>query len=158
MRKCIIDRQADEAPVPASGWLDLERLARVELTCEAPGHPIESALTPGTGTGWRADHPGAQTIRLLFDEPLRLGRIHLLFREEGRARTQEFALRWSADGGRTYRDILRQQYTFSPAGTTSEAEDYTVNLDGVTALQLTIVPDIGGGDAQASLAQLRVAA
>jgi hypothetical protein len=65
-------------------------------------------------------------------------------------------LRWSKDGGRSYREILRQQYTFSPPGATREVEDYTVNLDGVTALELTIVPDISGGDARASLISLRL--
>ena len=38
-----------------------------------------------------------------------------------------------------------------------EVEDYDVDLDGVTALELRIVPDISGGSTRASLAQLRVA-
>jgi hypothetical protein len=52
---------------------------------------------------------------------------------------------------------LRQQYNFSPPGATCEREDYDVNLNGVTALELRIVPDISHGSARASLAQLRVA-
>jgi hypothetical protein len=36
-------------------------------------------------------------------------------------------------------------------------EDYNVDLVGVTVLELRIVPDISGGSARASLAQLRVA-
>jgi len=40
---------------------------------------------------------------------------------------------------------------------TREFEDYTVNLAGVTALELRIIPDINGGDARASVAQLRIA-
>ena len=66
-------------------------------------------------------------------------------------------LRWSPDGGQSYREIVRQQYNFSPPGVTREFEDYTVDLAGVTALELRIVPDIGGGDARASVAQLRIA-
>jgi hypothetical protein len=157
MRKRIIEQPRHAASVPEGAWLDLEQFAQVEITSEQAGHLIEFALVPGTGPGWRAAHPGEQTIRLLFDKPLRLGKIHLLFQEDERARTQEFVLRWSADGGRTYREILRQQFTFSPLDTAREEEDYGVNLDGVTALELAIVPDISGGDARASLAQLRIA-
>jgi len=40
---------------------------------------------------------------------------------------------------------------------TREFEDYAVDLAGVRALELRIVPDISGGDARASLAQLRLA-
>ncbi len=151
MRKEIIKRSAKEPVSTDRAWLDLERLARVEITSEQTGHPIESALTTGSGPGWIASEDGKQTIRLLFDEPHALRHIHLVFEEGKRERTQEFVLRWSKDGGRSYREILRQQYTFSPPGATREAEDYTVNLDGVTALELTIVPDIGKGDARASL-------
>jgi hypothetical protein len=84
-------------------------------------------------------------------------RIHLVFHEDERERTQEFVLRWSPDGGQSYREILRQQYNFSPPGAIREVEDYEVNLDGVTVLEMTIVPDISGGSARASLAALRVA-
>jgi hypothetical protein len=63
----------------------------------------------------------------------------------------------STDGGQSYREILRQQYNFSPPGMMREFEDYAVDLAGVTALELKIVPDISGGDARASLAQLRIA-
>jgi hypothetical protein len=52
--------------------------------------------------------------------------------------------------------MLRQQYTFSPPGASREVEAYIVNLDGVTALELTIVPDISGGDARTSLISLRL--
>jgi F5/8 type C domain len=140
-------------------WLDLARLAVVEVTSEDPGHPVESALVPGAGTGWRAGGPGEQTLRLLFDEPARVRRVRLVFREDEARRTQEFVLRWSADGGRSYREVVRQQYTFSPPGTAQEVEEYRVDLDGVTALELRVVPEIGGGGgARASLERMQVAA
>jgi len=157
MRKRIINQSSKELSPPDQGWLDLERLARVEITSEDAGHPIESALTTGAGPGWRASQPGEQTIRLLFDEPQRLRRIRLVFEEDAQDRTHEFVLRWSADGGQSYREILRQQYTFSRQDTTREVEDYVVNLDGVTVLELRIVPNIRGGAAPASLTQLRLA-
>ena len=157
MRKRIIGPGPGEVAAAEPGWLDLERLAQVEITSEAVDYPIESALIPGTGSGWRAAQPGEQTIRLLFDEPQRLKRIHLVFQENEQERTQEFVLRWSSDGGQSYREIVRQQYNFSPPEAAAEVEDYDVDLDGVTGLELKIVPDISGGSARASLAQLRVA-
>jgi hypothetical protein len=138
-------------------WLDLESTARVEISSEEEGHPVEAALVRGDCSGWRAAGPGEQALRLLFDEPRRLRRISLLFLEEERARTQEFVLRWSPDGGQTFREVVRQQYNFSPAGATREAEDYVVALDGVTALELVITPDVSGGPARASLEWLRLA-
>ena len=157
MRKRII---GPEPATPASaedGWLDVVRLARVEVTSEDAAHPTEAALVGGSGSGWRAAGPGEQVVRLLFDDPVRLRRIRAAFREAKAERTQEFVLRWSADGGATYRDVVRQQYTFSPPGTVAEVEGYRVELDGVTVVELRIVPDIRGGEARASLAELRLA-
>ena len=157
MRKRIINHGPGEVAAAEPGWIDLEHLTQVEITSEDVDHPIESALIPGTSSGWRAAQPGEQTIRLRFDEPLRLKRIHLVFQEDEHERTQEFILRWSPDGGQSYQEILRQQYNFSPPEAAREVEDYDVDLDGVTALELRIVPNISGGSARASLAQLRVA-
>ena len=83
--------------------------------------------------------------------------MRLVFQEDDHERTQQFVLRWSSDGGQSYREIVRQQYNFSPPGAASECEDYTVDLDGLTTLELNIIPDISGGTACASLAQLRLA-
>ena len=157
MRKRIINQNPQNVSPVDQSWLDLQRLAQVELTSEEAAHPIEEALIPSVGSGWRAAQAGAQTIRLLFDESQRVRRIQLLFHEDQQARTQEFVLRWSPDAGQSYREIVRQQYNFSPPGMTREFEDYTVDLVGVTALELRIVPDISGGDARASVAQLRIA-
>jgi hypothetical protein len=155
MRKRLIG--ADGGGKDDGEWLDLAQVAQVELTSEDPDHPIEAALRGAPGHGWRAATPGPQAIRLIFDQPQRLRRIHLTFQEEATPRTQEFSLRWSPDGGQSYRDVQRQQYTFSPPGTTRQVEDYKVDLAGVTLLVLQIVPDIGGGRAHASLAALRLA-
>jgi hypothetical protein len=157
MRKRIINQSSKEPSSPDQDWLDLELLAQVEITSEDAGHPVESALTADGGTGWQAGEPGEQTMRLLFDEPQALKRMQLVFEEEKRERTHEFVLRWSADGGRSYREILRQQYTFSPPGAIREVEDCVVNLQGLTVLELKIVPDISRGDARASLILLRLA-
>ena len=157
MHKRIINHDPRNVSPVDHSWLDLQRLAQVELTSEDAAYPIEAALIPSAGPGWRAAQAGEQTIRLLFGEVRRIRHIQLLFHEDRQARTQEFVLRWSPDGGQSYREILRQQYTFSPPGMTRECEDYAVDLAGVTALELRIVPDISRGDARASLVQLRIA-
>ena len=156
MRKRITKQDNGTVSVANQQWLNVEYLAQVEVSSEDEAHPIESALTPSAGLGWRAGQPGQQTVRLLFDEPQRVRHIRVGFQEDEHQRTQEFVLRWSADGGQSYREIVRQQYNFSPPGTTSESEDYDVQLDQMTALELTIVPDISGAPVCASLAQLRL--
>jgi hypothetical protein len=143
--------------ITEESWLDLEAMAQVELTSEDPARPIEGALLPNGESGWRAAEPGSQSVRLLFHQPQRLRRILLRFDEPAEERTQEFALTWSPDGGRSSRDLVRQQYTFSPAGSTSEIEDLNVDLASVTSLELTIIPDQGLGRAHASLSEWRLA-
>lgn len=156
MRKRILG-QAGADPPSDAGWLDLDAVAEVEVTSEDPSHPIELALRPGAGTGWRAGEAGSQTIRLRFDPPLRLWRVRLAFEEREAARTQEFVLRWSSARDGAYREVVRQQYNFSPPATTLEVEDYSVELDGVGSLELEIVPDVGGGESRASLREWRLA-
>ncbi len=157
MRKRIIPSAKKNTSPPDENWLDLERLAQVEITSEDTAYPIESALLPGQVSGWRATEPGEQTIRLLFEHPRRLRRIWLQFLEPATERTQEFVLSWSPDGGQSFREIVRQQWNFSPQGATCETEDLRVDLMGVTVLELSIIPDISRGNALASLAQLRLA-
>jgi hypothetical protein len=157
MRKRIIGQDTQDVPPATQNWLNMDALAQVEVTSEDAAHPIESGLLPGSESGWRAAQPGPQTVRLVFDQPLTVKRLHLEFHEYELERTQQFVLRWSSNGGQSYREIVRQQYNFSPPDTTREREDYAVELDRVTTLELNIVPDISGGPARASLAQLRLA-
>ena len=159
MRKRITDEampQAGKAEV-VHHWLDLEPIVEVELTSEDAAHPVESALKANGGSGWRAATAGRQSIHILFDSPRTITHIQLVFEETVVTRTQEFVLSWSADNGTTMREIVRQQYNFSPAGETREVEDYTVTLEHLTRLELDIIPDISGGEARASLAVLRLA-
>jgi hypothetical protein len=156
MRKRLVDAPGQDR-VAEETWLDLEAMAEVELTSEDPACPIEAALLSRGHSGWRAAEPGTQSIRLLFHQPQRLRRIRLRFDEPAAERTQEFALRWSGDGGRSSRDLVRQQYTFSPEGSTTEVEDLNVDLPSVTELELTIIPDQGRGQAYACLAEWRLA-
>lgn len=156
MRKRIIPPTLSTNSLNKSAWLNLDELVEVEITSEDDHYPIESALLPER-PGWRAAHLGVQTIRLLFNVPQSIRRIKLRFVETQVERTQEFLLRWSSDGDETYHDIIRQQWNFSPQGATSEIEDLSVNLLGVGVLELKIIPDISGGNAFASLAQMQLA-
>jgi hypothetical protein len=159
MRKSIVTPSpATATPIPDL-WRDLERIARVEITSEDEASPIEHALGKTESTGWRAAGTGPQIIRLHFDEPLTIHRIHLHFIEKATERSQEFAT--FAGTGTDLREIVRQQFTFSPGGSTEETEDYTVSLDHVTVMELKIDPDRSHDPSQsrsyASLQSLRLA-
>jgi hypothetical protein len=156
MRKRLIIPTAETVRTRGEGWLDVERAAVVEVTSEDKDFPIESAFVLGEAQGWRAAGAGGQTIRLVFDQPQKLKRITLVFEENERARTQEFVLRWSSDAGNSFREIVRQQWTFSPPETKHEVEEYQVELSNVTLLELIVVPNISGGTDRASLTSLRL--
>lgn len=145
---------SERQSVSDQAWLNLGTAVTFELTSEDDAHPIEAALS---SRGWRATGPGEQTIRLIFDEPQRVRRINLVFNEPEISRTQEFVLRWCSDADQGLREILRQQWNFSPPQTALEIEDYQVDLASLKILELVIVPDIGGGNAYASLESLRLA-
>ena len=155
MRKRLMEAAPDCIRTRGESWLDVEHAAVVEFTSEEKNYPVESVFGTASG-GWRAAVPGMQAIRLVFDQPQRLSRISLVFEESEIARTQEFLLRWSLDGGRSYKGIVRQQWNFSPPGTMCEAEEYQVDLSGVTMLELVINPNVGGGSARASLRKFRL--
>jgi len=156
MRKRIVSR-TPHTLVPDREWLDLERIASVEMTSEDNAFPIEAALLRQDKRGWRPAEPGVQTIRLIFDEPQKLRRVSSVFEETETERTQEFILRWSSDRGSSFREIVRQQWNFSSPNATREAEDYAAELSNVTLLDLTIEPDKENRNARASLLSLRVA-
>ena len=71
-------------------------------------------------------------------------------------RTQEFVLRASSNPGGPFQEIVRQQWNFSAPTSTREIEEYRVELSDVTVLELTIVPNVSGGAARASLKSLRL--
>ena len=156
MRKSLITPTPKTARPAAEDWLDLEHAAAVEVTSEEEGFPVESALLLGETRGWRAASSGAQTLRLVFDQPQTLKHISLVFEEEQTDRTQEFVLQWSADKGGPFREIIRQQWNFSPPNVIREVEEYQLKLFDITVLELTIVPDVSGGTARASLKSMRL--
>jgi hypothetical protein len=139
MRKSIVaPAAATKLPVDDL-WRDLERIARVEITSEDENFPIEHAFGKTTTTGWRASTSGPQVIRLFFDEPQNIRRIHLRFVDATSERSQEFSIH--AGSGVGLAEVVRQQWNFNPAGITEETEDYTVDLTGITHFELHIDPD-----------------
>lgn len=142
MRKSLIDQSASasNATTPQDHWLDIDALAAIQITSEDPQFPVDNALKGEPSIGWRAAAKGPQFIRLNFDAPTAIRRIHLHFVETGCERSQEIAIYAASDKGEL-REVVRQQFTFSSGGSTEEIEDYTVNLSGVTTLEIRIDPD-----------------
>ncbi|HSY68056.1 MAG TPA: hypothetical protein VK813_05415 [Edaphobacter sp.] len=139
MRKSIVSPSAVAATPISDLWRELERIARVEISSEDEQFPIEHALGKKETTGWRAAATGPQLIRLHFDEPLNIKRLRLHFVDKAAERSQEFAV--YAGSGPELKEVVRQQWSFSPHGSTEEIEDYTVNLSGITTLEVRIDPD-----------------
>jgi len=156
MRKARINRNGiEQGSKSQEEWLDLKATSMVEVTSEDPNFPIDSALA-AKDPGWRAAEEGEQIVRIVFDKPTPLQRIRLEFSETDAERTQQFTLRW-ARKGEPLREIVRQQWNFSPQGSTSEVEDYRVNLNGVSVLELALKPDLQANRGFASLVAWRIA-
>lgn len=155
MRKTILGPEDHSVAFSSNEWLGVEVIAGIGVTSETDDAPVENVLYPDRDTGWRAAEPGPQIIRITFSGRTNIRRIQLVFRESRFARTQEFTLRCTAAGGER-RDVVRQQWTFSPQGSTEEVEDYRVLLNDIVTLELTINPDIGNSGVHASLVRLRM--
>ena len=156
LRKQII-KPSQETPAPMPGEIDIAAVATVQVTSEDPRIPWTTpSITqrgPG-GTRWVAGEPGEQAVILAFDAPQTIRQIILEVEETEVARTQELQLAVSNDGGQTYRELLRQEFNFSPPGTTFEREDWAVTAEGVTHLRLQIKPDKGGKPCRATITSL----
>jgi hypothetical protein len=94
---------------------------------------------------------------LIFNPPQRIRRIWLRFHEAEIERTQEFSLLWPPAKNGLAQETVRQRWNFSPSGSTTEVEDYQVELDSVDILELAINPDISSRDALVTLAECRIA-
>jgi hypothetical protein len=153
LRKQII-KPSPAAPTPMPGEIDIAAVATVLVTSEDPDHPVDHAFDQQRGPGgsrWVAGEPGEQTLILAFDAPQVIRRVLVEVEEPEVARTQDLQLAVSSDGGQTYRELVRQEYNFSPPGTTFEREDWSMEAGGVTHLRLSIRPDKGGKPCRATL-------
>jgi len=139
------------------GEIPVAEVATVLVTSETLDHPIEHVFDNQRGPGgsrWEAEKPGEQTLILAFDAPQKFRKVTLEIEEQAVSRTQELALAVSDDGGQTYRELVRQEYNFSPPSTTFEREEWKVSAEMVTHLRLWIKPDKGGRDCRATLTSL----
>ena len=147
------------AAARAADEIDIAGCATIAYSSEDPAHPVENLLDgksgPG-GTRWISARPDTtEHIVVEFDEPQTISRLVYEVEETMRDRTQEVRVEASNDGGRTYRQILVQEYNFSPEGATFQREDQRLDLRQVTHLRLTIVPN-KSGSGPATLTTLRL--
>jgi hypothetical protein len=159
LRKDIIPTRPVES-TPFQGQIPVAEVATMQVTSEQDGHPIDRVVDDRCGpesSRWMADGPGEQTLVLVFDVPQTIRIVGLEVEEPSLSRTQELSVAVSSDGGRSYRELMRQEFAFSPPGTTCEREVWSVAADGVTRLRIDAKPDKGGRIGQATLTSLSLA-
>src|SRR6266702_5565172 len=141
------------------GEIDIARLAGFTYSSEHPDHPLEHLIDGRYGRGgthWASARPNTtERIVLDFEPPQRIS--HLVYEVEECCveRTQEVRVEVSTDHGSTYRQVLAQDYTFSPQGATFQHEALELDLPAITHLRLTIIPNKGGSGV-ATLTSLRL--
>jgi hypothetical protein len=159
LRKQVIPKRPVES-ASFEGEIPVAEVATVQVSSEQGNYPIDNVFDSRRGPGgsrWIADEPGEQTLILVFDRPQTIRRVSLEVEELSVSRTQELSASVSSDGGRTYRELVRQEFTFSPPSTSFEREVWSVVAEGVTHLRIDIKPDKGGRVGQATLTSLSLA-
>jgi hypothetical protein len=133
--------------------------ATIGYSSENQAHPIEHLFDGRSGPGvtrWIGARPDTvEYIIVEFDEPQPISRLVYEVEEAVRERTQEVRVEVSENGGRTYRQIMVQEYNFSPRGATYQREELCFNLLQTSRLRLTIVPN-KNGSGTATLTTLRL--
>jgi F5/8 type C domain len=154
VRKHLVS-EPSAAAAQGSGEIDLARHAVLAYSSEDSDHPLEHLIDGRggrDGTRWASARPNVtERIVLVFERPQRISRLAYEVQE----RTQELRVEVSTDQGRTYRQVLAQDYTFSPRGATFQREDLRFDLSDITRVRLTIVPN-KGGSGTATLTSLRL--
>jgi len=153
--------QAGANPTALAGEIDIAGHAVLAYTSDDPDHPIENLIDGRYGRGgtfWAGARPDTtECIVLEFDQPQNVSCLIYEVEECSCQRTQEVRVEVSSDGARNYRQVLVQEYTFSPAGATFQREEQRLNVPPITHLRLTIVPD-KNGSGTAKLNSLRLIA
>jgi hypothetical protein len=159
LRKQVVPKHSRESAF-LEGEISIADVATVQVTSEEADHPIDHAFDQNRGPGgsrWIAAQSGEQTVILLFDRPQTIRKIGVEVEELAVSRTQELSVSVSSDGGRTYRELVRQEFNFSPPGTSFERELWSTSAGAVTHLRLEIKPDKGGRVGRATLTSLTLA-
>jgi len=157
MRKQILGPTPNPEDNTPTGALHIPLIATALITSESLAFPVENMFDRQGGPGgsrWQASTPGEQTLILAFDTPQHISKICLEVEETQVSRTQDLCLSASRDGGKTYGEVVRQEYHFSPQGATFQREQWAVNLEHITHLRLVIKPDKGNPAAYATCTTL----
>jgi hypothetical protein len=96
-------------------------------------------------------------IEIRFHHPTSVSRLRVVSSEVEQLRTHEMTMWASVHRGARHREVLRQQFTFSPNGATEKSKKYTLQLEDMSTIQLRIVQSIDGRPAVARVSELRVA-
>ena len=149
-----------DAPEPTHiNEIDLRTHATIHYTSEDPAHPVEHMLDGSSGmhaTRWASARPNTtEELLLEFDEPQHI--VHIAYEVEERTleRTQEIRIEVSSDNGKHFRQVLVQEYTFSPGGSTFQCETLSFDLREVSHLRLIVVPN-KSGSGTATLTSLKL--
>ena len=158
VRKRLLPKEG-ENPAAFAGEIDIASHAVLAYTSDDPGHPIDNLIDGHYGrdsTFWAGAKPNTmERIIVEFDHPQSVSWMVYEVEDCTCTRTQEVSVEVSLDGGRTYRQMLVQEYTFSPDGATFQREVQRLNLPPISHLRLTIVPD-KHGSGRAKLNSLRL--
>ena len=154
LRKRIIGPTPPVAAGLPADAIDIVREAEVLATSESEAHPLDNIVDGSTGPGssqWVAGTAGPQTLIFKFDAPRHIAGLVYETEEKEVARTQEVSFEVSTDQGAHFREILRQEYNFSPDGSTFHREELAFDLPAATDLKMVIKPDKGNRDCRAKL-------
>ncbi|MGB6485772.1 MAG: discoidin domain-containing protein [Steroidobacteraceae bacterium] len=160
VRKRLLPKEGAD-PTALAGEIDIASHAVLAYTSDNSDHPIENLIDGHFGrrsTFWAGARPNTtECIVLEFDQPQSVSCLIYEVEECSCERTQEVRVEVSSDGARNYRQVLVQEYTFSPTGATYQREEQRLNVPPITHLRLTIVPD-KSGSGTAKLNSLRLIA
>jgi hypothetical protein len=147
-----------DVPYASVKGISISDEATVLVTSEICGHPIEHIFDDQHGPGstkWIAGEAGDQSVIVAFDRPHSVRKVILEVEETEIDRTQEVTVAISHDWGQIYREVLRQEYNFSPPDTTFEREEWSLPAVGITNLWIWIRPDKGNTlDCRATISSL----
>src|ERR1700694_5936479 len=114
-----------------AGEIDIAGPATIAYSSEDPAHPVEHMLDGRSGPGatrWISARPDTtEHIVIEFDRPQTISRLVYEVEETMRERTQEVRVEVSEDGGRSYRQILVQEYNFSSGGAPSTKNSASIS-------------------------------
>ena len=154
LRKRIATRPEEVKNQKEGPILDLLNNAEVIITSEAEGHPVDNLIDGSRGRGssqWLAGTSGPQVLIFKFDTPQHITEIVYEIEETKDTRTQEILLEASGAAADKYRELVRQEYNFSPSGSTFQKEVVTVKIPVTTSIKMTIKPDKGNASFKAKL-------